>query len=901
MADGADAFGGALQSSEVSVGSSSDIDERLATLVHLQQLQQKQEVVQRMESEKAANADAGFRRGLEELVRDHLNTCIALASCSSLDPDISSSSNSNLMSRPSSYNTLHDAPENTHHSLHDENHDLDAYAAAESHDDILDQFDTSQAHESDIPVFQMSESPCCGVRRRILEQEQGDYEHANTDQLVQEQREAGDSLVDNHTSAQERPRSSILSIWAAQRAQEMITTMERQAREAELLALAGLHTVSTLDASFLRESLRTGDSSISGEERQRGRPSSMVQMWRELEEERRTERVRRDFEERTSAPTALSHTSGNADTSESSTNAHMEDEVGQSAFTGVRAADSQVNEDTEHTLQSHNEDDTDWEGNGMERSSMHENSEVPERDSVHTQEGEREHVRQIVQRLTTDNGVQAMPSDGPTQSRSAWLDENERERVRELAREWVRVTNEQRSVMQERGGRQRLQRVNRPEHTRERGIAARAESLNEDAVQGLSRRERRFLNRQVILDMLMRVENERQRELQLLVEHRAVSDFAHRHRLQSFLRGRFLRTGGPANEEERVPSSAAGELGQLRQRRAVSDLREGFRFRLESILRTQVNNRDTEPTNTRGASQRRRRRRSEDQPVVQPLAGESPRRRWAPSENVSRGRQGNPAPRRVTEFQNMEESTEYNMELQELLGRRSVTNVLASDFRDRLDRLIRSFLQTQGRSPVTWDMPRTEAPQQQQQQQRRQLRPRQQMQWQQQVPSPQNVIPPPPPPPPQPLWQQELQQGLWQRPPLSLHRPSHTEGEGIADLRTDVSKLQHGMADLHRMMETCLEMQLDLQRSLRQELAGALQQMYEGKVIPEEAIDGSKWVSVKRGICCVCCDRNIDSLLYRCGHMCTCLNCASELIRKSGKCPMCRAPIKEVVRAFTVA
>lgn len=41
--------------------------------------------------------------------------------------------------------------------------------------------------------------------------------------------------------------------------------------------------------------------------------------------------------------------------------------------------------------------------------------------------------------------------------------------------------------------------------------------------------------------------------------------------LQSLLRGRFLRNGGP--DEERPPSVAAQELGQLRQRHPVSGLR----------------------------------------------------------------------------------------------------------------------------------------------------------------------------------------------------------------------------------------------------------------------------------------------------------------------------------------
>ena len=48
-------------------------------------------------------------------------------------------------------------------------------------------------------------------------------------------------------------------------------------------------------------------------------------------------------------------------------------------------------------------------------------------------------------------------------------------------------------------------------------------------------------------------------------------------------------------------------------------------------------------------------------------------------------------------------------------------------------------------------------------------------------------------------------------------------------MRTDVVKLHQGMSNLHRMVETCIEMQLDLQRSIRQELAGALQTIYDGK------------------------------------------------------------------------
>jgi hypothetical protein len=35
----------------------------------------------------------------------------------------------------------------------------------------------------------------------------------------------------------------------------------------------------------------------------------------------------------------------------------------------------------------------------------------------------------------------------------------------------------------------------------------------------------------------------------------------------------------------------------------------------------------------------------------------------------------------------------------------------------------------------------------------------------------------------------------------------------------------------------------------------------------------------------------------RCGHMCTCFNCANQLKSSSSCCPICQSPIDDVVHA----
>lgn len=130
--------------------------------------------------------------------------------------------------------------------------------------------------------------------------------------------------------------------------------------------------------------------------------------------------------------------------------------------------------------------------------------------------------------------------------------------------------------------------------------------------------------------------------------------------------------------------------------------------------------------------------------------------------------------------------------------------------------------------------------------------------------------------------------------------------DSINDLRVDMGRIQQRMDNLQRMLESCMEMQLELQRSIRQELSAAMHRSadpsgfsirlmslcdsthddsqykimciyslkyywvndapvhnrFTGPSKDTESYE-SKWEYVRKGICCICCESNIDSLLYR--------------------------------------
>lgn len=50
--------------------------------------------------------------------------------------------------------------------------------------------------------------------------------------------------------------------------------------------------------------------------------------------------------------------------------------------------------------------------------------------------------------------------------------------------------------------------------------------------------------------------------------------------------------------------------------------------------------------------------------------------------------------------------------------------------------------------------------------------------------------------------------------------------------------------------------------------------------------------------CSICLSERANAVIYRCGHVCTCMSCARTLMIQSDNCPICRQPITDVIQVF---
>ncbi|XP_019453917.1 PREDICTED: uncharacterized protein LOC109355295 isoform X2 [Lupinus angustifolius] len=256
--------------------------------------------------------------------------------------------------------------------------------------------------------------------------------------------------------------------------------------------------------------------------------------------------------------------------------------------------------------------------------------------------------------------------------------------------------------------------------------------------------------------------------------------------------------------------------------------------------------------------------------------------------------------RRIPELYFPDDDNVYSGELRELLSRRSVSNLLHSSFRESLDQLIQSYVERQGNALDELELQETtlssaSVEEELEQQSRDQIVGEEGI-----VNSPLD-LPSLPIPPPLPHWDQHHHRDNWSQNDVN-NQLLGMDWEVINDLRLDMARMQQRMNTMQKMLETCMDMQLELQRSIRQEVSAALNRSAgsSGTNVFETPYDESKLECVRKGLCCICCESSIDSLLYRCGHLCTCSNCANELLESRWKCPMCQEPVVEVIRTYSL-
>eukprot|EP00002_Diphylleia_rotans_P031629 TRINITY_DN6575_c0_g1_i1.p1 TRINITY_DN6575_c0_g1~~TRINITY_DN6575_c0_g1_i1.p1 ORF type:complete len:429 (+),score=91.11 TRINITY_DN6575_c0_g1_i1:197-1483(+) len=186
------------------------------------------------------------------------------------------------------------------------------------------------------------------------------------------------------------------------------------------------------------------------------------------------------------------------------------------------------------------------------------------------------------------------------------------------------------------------------------------------------------------------------------------------------------------------------------------------------------------------------------------------------------------------------------VELGELVEHHTVTSLLSSEFRNRLERLIRRRLQSAGVAPPIYIQ-------------------RRQTDHQRQV--------------------EEIDAAV----------AANARAHGGHSSR-ELDLIRQEMLELRRMMCASLEMQMEMQRTLRQEVSAVLMAQRQSPAPATFAPAANP--PPKADTCIVCCEKSVDCAFYKCGHMCACHMCGLSMQQRSLPCPVCRAPIREVLRVY---
>lgn len=122
----------------------------------------------------------------------------------------------------------------------------------------------------------------------------------------------------------------------------------------------------------------------------------------------------------------------------------------------------------------------------------------------------------------------------------------------------------------------------------------------------------------------------------------------------------------------------------------------------------------------------------------------------------------------------------------------------------------------------------------------------------------------------------------------------------------ELAAVKAQLQEMKNMMRVSFDLQLDIQRAIRQEVAAGIAAATANAGADQaEASTSSSTAQFPRRAkpvndthCLICLDNASDSVLYQCGHMCVCFPCGRHLMDRGAKCPVCRAPIRDIIRAY---
>lgn len=337
----------------------------------------------------------------------------------------------------------------------------------------------------------------------------------------------------------------------------------------------------------------------------------------------------------------------------------------------------------------------------------------------------------------------------------------------------------------------------------------------------------------------------------LRLGERPVTGQPNRERIETFLNNIHDRQNETGNQSTRptVPSAHTADIDALINRRCVSGVLSSAAFRqdLESTIRRTITTRpaalpSVQQNSTLPIRQQVLTSATVEQAPSQnvPITPRTPIQQPQPQEtshgpmNVRRQQRELEAWQAITQLQR----ERIVVEISDLVHRQLVTSALESDFRRHLERNVLNRLEHG--APV--------------------------QQEQQFIPI--TVAPPIPPQP--------------------ARVNSHATPINMETISSRIDEMQ-------KMLQLMFSMQMDMQRTLRQEVAGALSNN------PTTIMNFNNQ-PMSAGHCTICLNAIADTVLYRCGHLCVCYTCGLQLQHATPasaiKCPICRAPVDDILRVY---